>query len=966
MPAPTPHAEWAKKLAEQLIASGDLPPENLDDQQRLALAWALKNRTVIAWSSAPSEVTVVAAAIERLQQMTVPISAAAADELAAIAAWIAGITELIRGGMTNALEHLDRAQSFFLALGRQEDAAQTQVPKIMALAILGQHEEAIAIGVSAQKIFIEHGDSIAAAKVNLNLGNLYCQRSQFREAIRRFEFAQAIFEDRGDFQFACACEIGRAEAYASIGDMREALNICTRAIDLAKARELWSAYAIAIETMAGIQLACGKYGEALRLFEMACQKNASLNLPQNLAMSEKQLGDVYADLRLLPESLALIERALSRFHELEMPVEAAWALVQRGRLWALLGYGRSDVERCLVEAQTLFSQQSVVLGEAAVLLTRAELALSEDDSDAAYKFAEEVRDLLRGTKAPSEIASACIVMGHARLREKDVLGGLTLFSNVLKEARTSQFTSIEVRCLIGIGLCQLAAGERDLARSSFEDAIALFEEQRRALPGDDFRTAFLGDHLRPYQELLSIELQDAVDEPTGKAIERVFIQLERFRARELLERLGDAQDNAGTEVPRGKPNKFSAYSETAAQGRARLNWLYRRAQLLLDEGEDVRLLVEETKTLERELLEQARRSRLSRFDNQEIAVSPRDRDHLIDPAALCAALQRDDAIVEYGRVNDELFACVIKSGGVSIVRNLSQWSQVIAAIQSGRFQIDAARYGDVSAARYGEVMLHRTRIALKKIYDLVWSPLENLLTGCGKVIVVPHEQLGAIQFASLYDGANYLAERFVFSLAPSAQIALRGLNRIPRPPKRVVALGESTRLFHAAEEAKFVAGLFPQAITLLGNDATGSALARESSTADIVHLACHGQFRSDNPMFSALHLVDTAFTVKDAEQLSLSQCLVTLSACESGASQYARGDEMLGLVRGFLIGGAARIVASLWPVNDAITMQYMETFYTSLQGGDAPAAALQKAQLAAMKNHPHPFHWAAFTLYGGW
>jgi hypothetical protein len=101
-------------------------------------------------------------------------------------------------------------------------------------------------------------------------------------------------------------------------------------------------------------------------------------------------------------------------------------------------------------------------------------------------------------------------------------------------------------------LCQLAAGERDLARSSFEDAIALFEEQRRALPGDDFRTAFLGDHLRPYQELLSIELQDAVDEPTGKAIERVFIQLERFRARELLERLGDAQDNAGTEVPRGR------------------------------------------------------------------------------------------------------------------------------------------------------------------------------------------------------------------------------------------------------------------------------------------------------------------------------------------------------------------------------------------------------------------------------
>jgi CHAT domain-containing protein len=67
-----------------------------------------------------------------------------------------------------------------------------------------------------------------------------------------------------------------------------------------------------------------------------------------------------------------------------------------------------------------------------------------------------------------------------------------------------------------------------------------------------------------------------------------------------------------------------------------------------------------------------------------------------------------------------------------------------------------------------------------------------------------------------------------------------------------------------------------------------------------------------------------------------------------------------------MVAGAARVVASLWPVDDAITMQFMAVFYRSLVGGNTPSAALRTAQLDVMRSHPHPFHWAAFTLYGGW
>jgi CHAT domain-containing protein len=75
---------------------------------------------------------------------------------------------------------------------------------------------------------------------------------------------------------------------------------------------------------------------------------------------------------------------------------------------------------------------------------------------------------------------------------------------------------------------------------------------------------------------------------------------------------------------------------------------------------------------------------------------------------------------------------------------------------------------------------------------------------------------------------------------------------------------------------------------------------------------------------------------------------------------------MVGLVRAFLIAGASRVLASLWPVDDAVTAGFMSHFYRALRHGAAPAAALREAQQAVRREHAHPLYWAAFTLYGGW
>jgi CHAT domain-containing protein len=71
-------------------------------------------------------------------------------------------------------------------------------------------------------------------------------------------------------------------------------------------------------------------------------------------------------------------------------------------------------------------------------------------------------------------------------------------------------------------------------------------------------------------------------------------------------------------------------------------------------------------------------------------------------------------------------------------------------------------------------------------------------------------------------------------------------------------------------------------------------------------------------------------------------------------------------VRSFMVGGAARVLASLWPIDDAVTADFMAQFYRALRAGAAPAAAVQRAQAELRARHAHPYYWSAFTLYGGW
>ncbi len=160
-----------------------------------------------------------------------------------------------------------------------------------------------------------------------------------------------------------------------------------------------------------------------------------------------------------------------------------------------------------------------------------------------------------------------------------------------------------------------------------------------------------------------------------------------------------------------------------------------------------------------------------------------------------------------------------------------------------------------------DMLTARAASRLQRVHELVWAPLASPLAAVRRVLVVPHGPLGSLPFSAVVDAGPAAGHEIELAIVPSARVALHGLRSQPRPARSALVFGESSRLQHAATEAEAVAALFPGARTFIGDAATIANLQASARGADVIHFACHAQFRADNPMFSALDLHDGALTV---------------------------------------------------------------------------------------------------------
>jgi len=232
--------------------------------------------------------------------------------------------------------------------------------------------------------------------------------------------------------------------------------------------------------------------------------------------------------------------------------------------------------------------------------------------------------------------------------------------------------------------------------------------------------------------------------------------------------------------------------------------------------------------------------------------------------------------------------------------------------------------------------------------DAIGARLEMALLGDvvkhlldGPVVVVPTGWLHAVPWSLLPS----LRHRPT-SVAPSAAAWLRARNAVPPSTVRVVLIG-GPQLSTGPEEVRRLSELYPDAVVLTDGDATAEAVLEAMDGASLVHVAAHGTFRADSPLFSALELDDGPLTVYDLERLERAPHRVVLSSCSSAVGGPSGADELLGLVSALVALGSAGVVASVVPVNDPATVPLMLGLHGRLRDGDDLAEALAQARASA-------------------
>ena len=241
------------------------------------------------------------------------------------------------------------------------------------------------------------------------------------------------------------------------------------------------------------------------------------------------------------------------------------------------------------------------------------------------------------------------------------------------------------------------------------------------------------------------------------------------------------------------------------------------------------------------------------------------------------------------------------------------------------------------------------------------------ITEPGDIVwLVPHDVLHYLPLHAVKLDGSYLIERNPVCYSPSASVMKYCHARRKGSRARLLAFADSRAerpLLSSRLEAAALKELFrPDAEVYTGAHATKSLLKRRLAEAadeiDILHLACHGTFRADQPLRSGIELAPEPeeepsganaenkceLTAEEIFNLRLHAELVTLSACESGVNDRRSGDELIGLTRALLYAGTPSVLVSLWSVEDISTGMLMRGFYRRLHGGTSKVEALQRAQ----------------------
>jgi CHAT domain-containing protein/tetratricopeptide (TPR) repeat protein len=511
------------------------------------------------------------------------------------------------------------------------------------------------------------------------------------------------------------------------------------------------------------------------------------------------------------------------------------------------------------------------------------------------------------------------------------------------------------------------------AQLFFEQAIATIEDIRLDMSGGAASGAgFLTDKMTAYHGLMRLFI--AKGDGLG-----ALVVAERAKGRVLLDAL-----NSGTQLAQNLSKGESDQLEQLSANLAAVN-----KEVLAEREKNT---PDETRLAELDQKRQHARIEIQAFLTDLGARAPeleRQNSLPFKVADRQEILRNSEtAAVEYVATDEKLYAFVLTLGAeapavVSIDISRSQLQKLISEFRN-----------DLTNPEHAE-----PRKSSQAVYDRIFAPVRQHLTGINNLIIIPDGPLWDLPFQALWS-EHYLLEDFSISQAPSLAV-LNLMNRSldqfeqtksptcsllvfanPTLPSDTKQISQSTVLRgerfaplpESAREAAALRDLYgASSRVFVGPEATESKFESEAGAADVIELATHAVVSGHDPLYSFILLSPGSSKGQDGlletwkiMQLKLHARLVVLSACETARGEITAGEGITGLAWGFFVAGCPTLVVSQWPVESASTTELMLEFHRQLRVGLTPASALRAAELKLRQNenYTHPFYWASFVVAG--
>ena len=833
------------------------------------------------------------------------------------------------GRSNEALEAYLEALAVYQSEGNELEVARVLRSLVDVYQLAGQPEESLRRAEEAREILERLGEERVLAQLETNVGNVYVRLDDYPRARESYLAACARFERiRRPLELAISrYNLAIVESQSGMFADAEQTFQAARGVFASEGMDVHVADCVYMLSL--VQSRRGSFEEAIAGLEEARRMYALYRKPRGMPLCNLDLAEIYLRLDARREAATHAERAANGFRELSLDYE-------RAKAETILGVANLRLQdpgiatKAFAEARSIFERLNNPAWAAIVDVHRSEVHVLHGEMETAVAILRDAHKTLEAKglvlwTALAATALARTLVLSARAEEAEAELSALISDRTAHHALDAIVLSQAHRVLADL---KFDAGDRSAAIAELELVIETVEGVLGELPRSDIRIAFFRSPHGAYVDLAYLRAVHDGDPSASLQL----LESGRFRS---------------WSAKRSSPKGLTPAHQ-------RLAWYFTRRldsdvgaaggeeELSGTGGDEAKL-----REAESDVLLQREKTQVASFELEELRKAVRPGETL-----LAYALSKFGAL-----------AYVFTTESLEVVELDLNLEEVARLRRRWFFHVGKLRFGERYSKRNEQHLAASSNAVLETLGKRLLAPvLEHL--GTRNLLVVPYGPLHGLPFHAFRGGESTLADDYDITYGLSVGHIAGTRERTSESDRVLICRSHATDLPALGDEANNLSQLYSERSTLVPEGELHGLLGGRQRSGGLLHLACHGVFRPDNPVMSALLIGDTMLTSRELGKLKLDFDLVTLSGCETGRAQVSGGEEAFGLAHSFIRRGARSVLCSLWPVDDESSSLFMGTFYERLAAGEEARSALAASQREARALNPSATSWGSFVLLG--